>query len=82
MSATSPFRRVAIVTGAAQGIGESIALRLADDGLDLGINDIHAKAAQLESVAEVLRSKGARVVAVPADVSDEEAVKNWAVWTW
>lgn len=75
-SAASTTRRVAIVTGAAQGIGESIALRLADDGLDLGINDIPAKASQLESVAEILRSKGTRVVTVLADVSDEEAVKE------
>ena len=32
-TARSP--RVAIVTGAAQGLGEAIALRLADDGLDV-----------------------------------------------
>lgn len=75
MSGTTT-RRVAIVTGAAQGIGESIALRLADDGLDLGINDIASKASQLDAVAEALKSKGARVITLPGDVTDEETVKG------
>lgn len=71
----TPARRIAIITGAAQGIGESIALRLADDGLDLGINDIPSKSSQLDAVAEILRGKGARVVTLLGDVADEESVK-------
>lgn len=39
--------RVALVTGAARGI----ALRLAEDGLDVAVNDIESNAEQLEDVA-------------------------------
>ena len=39
-AAVLPSTRVALVTGAAQGIGEAISLQLADDGLDIALNDI------------------------------------------
>ncbi|KAH9913103.1 uncharacterized protein B0H18DRAFT_1088201 [Fomitopsis serialis] len=61
-----PSTRVAIVTGAAQGIGLSIALRLADDGLDVAVNDI---------VVSLIRAKGGRSLALPGDVSNEDDVK-------
>ena len=41
--------RVALVTGAARGIGRGIALRLAADGLDVALNDIGANADQLDT---------------------------------
>ncbi len=43
---------VALVTGAARGIGKGIALRLADDGLDVVVNDIEANGDELDGVAE------------------------------
>ena len=66
---------VAIVTGAAQGIGYSIAHRLADDGLDVVVNDLPAKKEKLEEVAKELEAKGRRAVAITGDVSVEEDVK-------
>ena len=68
--------RVAIVTGAAQGIGRSIALRLAQDGLSVGINDIPAKSAQIDEVVAEIKATGAIAVAAPADVTDEDAVQK------
>ncbi|PCH44862.1 NAD(P)-binding protein [Wolfiporia cocos MD-104 SS10] len=66
--------RVAIVTGASQGIGRSIALRLADDGLDVAVNDIPTKSAALKELVVEIRAKGRRALAIEADVSKEDEV--------
>lgn len=68
--------RTALVTGAAQGIGRAIALRLADDGLDVAVNDIAAKADPLAELVAAIRAKGRRAVAVVADVSREAEVQE------
>lgn len=68
--------RVAIVTGAAQGIGYAIAHRLADDGLDIVLNDISPKSAKLEEAAKEIQAKGRKCIAVVGDVSVEADVKN------
>jgi len=71
----TPTPRVAIVTGAAQGIGYVIAHRLADDGLDVAINDISSKSARVDEVVREIQKKGRKSVAVLADVSVEDDVK-------
>lgn len=68
--------RVAIVTGAAQGIGRSIALRLAADGLDVAVNDVESQKQALDAVVSEIQAKGRKAVALTADVSSEEDVKN------
>ena len=68
--------RVAIVTGAAQGIGRAIALKLADDGLDVAVNDIAPQLSKLNDVVEEIKAKGRNSVAVVADVSKEDEVKE------
>lgn len=64
--------KVALVTGARRGIGRAIALRLARDGADVAVNDIHTDGAA--AVAEEVRALGRRSAAVAADVSDRDAV--------
>jgi 3-oxoacyl-[acyl-carrier protein] reductase len=63
--------RIAIVTGAARGIGASIALRLAEDGHDIAVLDLD-EAVCAETVAAVA-ARGRRAVAVGADVGNEDA---------
>ncbi len=69
---TAPARRVAIVTGAARGIGAAIARRLAQDGCEIAAIDLDASACDA-TLAEVAAA-GRLGVAVSADVSDETAV--------
>jgi NAD(P)-dependent dehydrogenase (short-subunit alcohol dehydrogenase family) len=65
--------RVALVTGAVRGIGRAIALRLAENGLDVAVNDL-PDAPGLEDVVREIESKGRRSLAVPGDVSLGEEV--------
>ncbi|KAJ7722875.1 NAD(P)-binding protein [Mycena maculata] len=71
----SPRKGVALVTGAAQGIGRCIALRLADDGFDVAVNDVGANSDKLETLVEEIRVKGRAGSQHVADVSQEEDVK-------
>ena len=74
---TSATKRVAVVTGAAEGIGRGIALRLAKDGFDLGLFDLPRAKDRLEDLVNTLKKEhGTRVVTVYGDVSKEEDVKG------
>jgi meso-butanediol dehydrogenase / (S,S)-butanediol dehydrogenase / diacetyl reductase len=66
--------RVALVTGAGQGIGRGIALRLASDGFDIAVNDIPQSAAKAEAVAAEIRSLGRKAAVALADVTVPEQI--------
>ncbi|KAJ6570132.1 hypothetical protein DFH09DRAFT_1246967 [Mycena vulgaris] len=69
--------RIACVTGAAQGIGRAIALRLAADGCNVSVGDLPAKMTMLHELIDEIESKsGVKSVAIAVDVSDEGAVDN------
>ncbi|MEN9933556.1 MAG: hypothetical protein RLZZ387_135 [Chloroflexota bacterium] len=62
--------QVAVITGAGQGIGRAIALRLAQDGMDIVAADMRGE--QAEAVAVEVRALGRRALAVAADVTRAE----------
>jgi 3-oxoacyl-[acyl-carrier protein] reductase len=68
--------KVAIVTGSARGIGRAIALKLAEIGADVVVNDIEAAAESLESVAKEIKALNRQSLAVTADVSSSEDVNR------
>src|SRR5579864_466967 len=73
--------KVALVTGAAQGIGKGIAEVMAGEGADVVISDIQS-GEQVDSVAEWVRSKGRRAMVMRADVSDREQVESMFERAW
>jgi 3-oxoacyl-[acyl-carrier protein] reductase len=68
--------KVAVVTGAAQGIGEGYARGLAERGAAVAVADIAIDKAQ--AVAEAINADGGKAVAVTVDVSDEASAKEMA----
>jgi FlaA1/EpsC-like NDP-sugar epimerase len=70
-------KRVAVITGGAQGIGEAIALQLARDGLDIAIIDIRAKEDQMKAIVEKITTESdRRAIWMIGDVADETSVKE------
>ncbi|WP_182417529.1 acetoin reductase [Bartonella sp. HY038] len=64
--------KVAFVTGAGQGIGRAIALRLAKDGFNLALVDL--KADKIAEVAKEVEALGKKAIAITADVSNRDNI--------
>ena len=66
--------RIALVTGGAQGLGQAICLRLANEGCHLTVADIKLEEAEATATA-VTEQTGRRAIAVRMDVTDEASVQ-------
>jgi NAD(P)-dependent dehydrogenase (short-subunit alcohol dehydrogenase family) len=66
--------KVGLVTGGGDGIGRATSLMFARDGAKVAVADVRLAAAE-ETVA-MIRELGGEAIAIEADVSSEEAVKN------
>jgi meso-butanediol dehydrogenase/(S,S)-butanediol dehydrogenase/diacetyl reductase len=64
--------RVALITGASQGIGRAIALRLAQDGADIAIVDI--KEDKMKEVADEVKAIGRKSTTFKADIANRDDV--------
>jgi 3-oxoacyl-[acyl-carrier protein] reductase len=67
------LQRIALVTGAARGIGASIAVRMAEDGHDVAVLDLDL--ANCAATVAAIKKLGRRAIGVGANVADETAVK-------
>jgi NAD(P)-dependent dehydrogenase (short-subunit alcohol dehydrogenase family) len=72
MSEVRTNARIAVVTGAARGIGRKVSLVLAERGYLVAANDLDAP----EETLEELKQAGVNALSVPGDVSDEGAVRG------
>src|SRR5687768_731464 len=66
-------KRVALVTGASRGLGESIAIKLGECGAKVAVN-YFASPEKAERVVERIKKAGGDAVALKADVRDEDEV--------
>ena len=62
-------RKVALVTGAAGGLGRALCLNLADRGASVGLMDLNEPG--LDELAEAMRERGARTLVLAGDITDE-----------
>jgi NAD(P)-dependent dehydrogenase (short-subunit alcohol dehydrogenase family) len=73
-------RRAALVTGAQQGIGAAIAIRLAKAGIDVAINWLDALDAA-EQVAEKARGHGVKAILVKGDLATVEGARSMVTFS-
>lgn len=66
--------KVVIVTGAGRGIGRGIALRLAQDGADVVVGDVHAD--NMRKVCSEIEALGRKSMAISCDVTQEKEVAD------
>jgi 3-oxoacyl-[acyl-carrier protein] reductase len=65
--------KVALITGAGQGIGQAIARKLAENGAKVGVNDVNPTTAQ--ATVEVITASGGEAVAFVTSVADRAGVQ-------
>ena len=66
--------KVAIVTGAGRGIGEGIALRFAEEGARVIVNDVNE--GEASRTAQAIQSKGGKAVAVTGSVGSRDVAQK------
>lgn len=68
--------KIAVVTGAARGIGRAIALALAEEGAEVVINYHHSEESSL-AVKEEIEARGGKAAVMQCDVSDYESCERF-----
>src|SRR3954471_7358862 len=67
-------KRVALVTGAAQGLGSAIALRLARDGYDVAVTRLHRE--ELAAIVQQITALGVRALPLGLDLRSQDSIEH------
>jgi NAD(P)-dependent dehydrogenase (short-subunit alcohol dehydrogenase family) len=70
---TRMSRRIALVTGAGDGLGRAIALDLARHGYDLAVTDLETE--MLKTTVDEVAAEGARVLPVALDLRRQDSIE-------
>jgi NAD(P)-dependent dehydrogenase (short-subunit alcohol dehydrogenase family) len=68
-------KKVVLITGAAGGIGQGIAMRFAEAGAQIVVH-YHTSAVQAEALAQQIRTNGGQAIALQADITNAQDVAN------
>ncbi len=68
------MNKVAIITGAGRGIGKSIAIALAEKGIDVAL--VSRTMTELKTTADIIEKIGRKALPIVADISNEKQVDN------
>ncbi|MDP0589378.1 MAG: SDR family oxidoreductase [Candidatus Endonucleobacter bathymodioli] len=68
------YNKNIVITGAAQGLGQTMAIHLAQRGANLALIDLNKD--KLETTVSLCNKVGVKVIATTADVSDESQIEN------
>ena len=70
--------KVALITGAASGMGLAMARRFAAEGARVVAGDVNA--ARLEEAVAGIRAEGGTAVGAPGDIADRARRRAWSTW--
>lgn len=70
------MKKVALITGGAQGIGRALCLRLAKDGFNIAISDLERQEEKVLDIINEMKSFDCKSVFIPTDVVKKQQVEN------
>ena len=76
LSSFSLEGKKALVVGARRNMGKGFALGLAEAGADVAVTDVNIESGQLQAVADEIQNMGRKSLALQADISSREEIKE------